>query len=67
MDPCRQAAQCTSDRTQIPLLSAIEKGFHSLVELPLQNGVDPNANGKALEAAVKRGDSGGPQLLIDKQ
>ena len=48
-----------------PLLIAVEKGFHSLVELLLQNGAASHANGNALEMAVKRGDSGIAQLLID--
>ncbi len=48
-----------------PLLIAVEKGFHSLVELLLQNGAAPHANGNALETAVKRGDSGIAQPLID--
>ncbi len=38
-----------------PLLIAVEKGFHSLVELLLQNGAASHANGNALEMAVKRG------------
>lgn len=53
------------DVRRSPLLIAVEKGFHSLVELLLRSGVDLQANGKVLESAVKSGQCGIAQLLID--
>ena len=48
-----------------PLLIAVEKGFHSLVELLLRSGAVIHPKCKVLETAVKRGDCGIAQLLLD--
>jgi ankyrin repeat protein len=47
-----------------PLLVAIDRGFHSLVELLLKSGADPLANGNALQRAVRRRHPEIAELLI---
>jgi len=49
-----------------PLLIAVDRGFHSLVDLLLRSHADLYANGNALELAVKRGHYGIAQLLIKR-
>lgn len=53
------------DLRKSPLIVAVEKGFHSLVELLMKNGANPHANGNALELAVDMGNDGIVRLLLD--
>lgn len=52
------------NRRHMPLTIALDRGFHSLVELLLRHGADPTANGNALHRAVQRADFDMTELLF---